>query len=522
MKRRDFCKALAGTLAAGALYPGMEAQAAQTETALVGSVVPDDYYTLWYRNDRSEIDSKHSYYYSESLFDHAATEYDNRLALITLGMTIAAFSTNESDSRYWMKGEVGRADSIRDAFAKLGFGEVELFNYDHSLNDTPQTVGCAIARKTLVRNGKRVTLIAAFLRGGGYGAEWSNNFYAGEGSAHRGFVLAAQQISGKIQDYVKRMEKKKSFGTLKCWLGGFSRSAAVANLVAARLPALLPQLSKSRFYVYTFATPVSLTAEDCPELQQNYDNNHRADGTLKNKWGTSNIFNLISSGDIVPRVLPAEWGFHRNGNDRFLPSTQVPEELKALNELAQQLEGKPEIQFDRMATAEETDAVVKSLAELIGSRQNYHAVYEPIFRCMMQCVHTRSEEEVVDGVVLDDEAVVERLCAMDGMKQFSREKIESNVKTASAMYRPFLEQFGDNVPLRVRQMALPLLAVGYCFNMDQDSLMLTATFVVSMLSESGQANDVMRAAMCHFVENYFTLLEYYSPEEHGMEPYTRK
>ncbi len=78
---------------------------------------------------------------SDSLFDHPATEYDNQLALATLGMAVAADCPWESDQRYWMEGEVGRADHIRDAFAKLGFTEVQLFNYTHSLNDTPDTVG---------------------------------------------------------------------------------------------------------------------------------------------------------------------------------------------------------------------------------------------------------------------------------------------------------------------------------------------------------------------------------------------
>ena len=151
---------------------------------LVGRAVPDDFYTLWYRSDRCGADLRHDYYYSDSLFDHPATEYDNQLALATLGMAAAADCPWESDQRYWMEGEVGRADHIRDAFAKLGFTEVQLFNYTHSLNDTPDTVGCAVARKTLVRGGRQVTIIGAFLRGSGYGAEWSGNLHAGPGSAH--------------------------------------------------------------------------------------------------------------------------------------------------------------------------------------------------------------------------------------------------------------------------------------------------------------------------------------------------
>ena len=139
MKRRDFCKGLAVTLAAGALAPAAALPQAGAATALVGRAVPDDYYTLWYRSDRNSADLRHDYYYSDSLFDHPATEYDNQLALATLGMATATDCPWESDQRYWMEGEVGRADHIRDAFAKLGFTEVQLFNYTHSLNDTPDT-----------------------------------------------------------------------------------------------------------------------------------------------------------------------------------------------------------------------------------------------------------------------------------------------------------------------------------------------------------------------------------------------
>ena len=163
MKRRDFCKGLAVTFAAGTLAPAAALPQAGAATALVGRAVPDDYYTLWYRSDRCGADLRHDYYYSDSLFDHPATEYDNQLALATLGMATATDCPWESDQRYWMEGEVGRADHIRDAFAKLGFTEVQLFNYTHSLNDTPDTVGCAIARelarpKTL--QGVRVTVTA--------------------------------------------------------------------------------------------------------------------------------------------------------------------------------------------------------------------------------------------------------------------------------------------------------------------------------------------------------------------------
>ena len=520
MKRRDFCKGLAATLAAGALAPGAVLQA-EAATAVVGRAVPDGNYTLLYRSDRCGADLQHTYYYSDSLFDHSALSYSNRLALATLGMTAAAGSTWASDQQYWVEGEAGRADNIRDAFSRLGFAEVELFHYDHSLNDTPDTVACAMARKTLVRNGSRVTVIAVFLRGAGYGAEWSSNFHAGQGTAHEGFVAAARQMASQVQSYVRASTARHSLGTLKLWMGGYSRSAAVANLVAARLPALLPQLTKKNTFVYTFAAPAALTAVDCPELQQDYDNNHKANGSLKTSWGSSNIFNIISSGDIVPRVLPVEWGYHRNGNDRFLPATTNAAELQALNERGAQLDGGPLV-FDQLAVAEDTDEVIRAMLTLFESRQNYHDVYEDAFRCMLQCACTRSEEEVTRGVILDDDAVVERLYSMSEMQQFPREKVQNCVQAASVMSRPLLERLGTAVPLLARQMVVPVLAVGLCYNIENDALTLTLSFILSMFTVEGQLNDAVRTALCHFVENYMVLLEYYVPADHGMEPCTRR
>lgn len=520
MKRREFCRALAAALAAGALAPCAAAQAETPAAALVGHAVPDDYYSLSFRSDRKEADLSHSYYYSDSLFDHSALEYDNRLALVTLGMTAAGSGTWASDAQYWKEGEVGRAAHIRDGFEKLGFAEVALFNYDHSLNEAPSTSACAIARKTLVQNGERVTVIAAFLRGAGYGAEWADNFRVGSGTAHAGFVAAARQLVEPVQRYVEESAARQPLGTLKFWLGGYSRGGAVANLLAARLPAMLPQLKQENTFVYTFAAPMALTSADCPELQQDYDNNHAADGRLKRDWTASNIFNLVSSGDIVPRVMPVEWGCHRNGNDRFLPATRRKDELQALDAMGAELDGGP-LAFSQLGDKEDADAMMAAMLRFFGSRENYHENYETAFHCMVQCAFTRSEAEVVEGRVLDDEAVVARLRSMEEMQQFSWLTVLRNVLLASTMSRPILEKLGDVVPLVARQIVVPVLAVGLCYGIETDALKLIVYYLLSLYSVRGQINDLLQVPYCHFVENYATLLEYYDPAEHGMVPYTR-
>ena len=77
-----------------------------------------------------------------------------------------------------------------------------------------------------------MTIIGAFVRGSGYGAEWSGNLHTGSGSAHTGFVAAARQLTEKIRGYVQASAKRQPLGTLKLWLGGSSRAGGVANLVA--------------------------------------------------------------------------------------------------------------------------------------------------------------------------------------------------------------------------------------------------------------------------------------------------
>ena len=130
----------------------------------------------------------------------------------------------------------------------------------------------------------------------------------------------------------------------------------------------------------------------------------------------SNIFNIVSSGDVIPRILPAEWGFYRNGNDRFLPSTVIPAELQALNDRSAGMEGTP-IDFGRLAVSEETDAVLRSMLDLFCDRQTYYEDYEDAMRCMLQCATTRTEEEVTRGIVRDDAAVVAQLPMVDAALQ---------------------------------------------------------------------------------------------------------
>ena len=72
------------------------------------------------------------------------------------------------------------------------------------------------------------------------------------------------------------------------------------------------------------------------------------------------------------------------------------------------------------------------------------------------------------------------------------------------------------------QVVVPVLAVGLCYEVESDVLRMLVYYILSLMSVNSPADSVLRAAFCHYPENYITLMEYYDPAEHGMEAYTRK
>ena len=228
MKRRDFCKALvcSAALAPGLALPRAEA-AAKSQT--VGRAVPAGNYTMSFRSELSQMDIEHEYYYSDSFFVHTSIQYDHQLALATLGMVTAAFNTWASDAKYWANGDVGRENSLDAAYTKLGFGDVKYRYYDVDVGKAGDFVGWSTARKTITLNGKRTTIVALILRGGGYGGEWVSNLHTGAGHAHSGFIIPVHEVFADLKNYLAAAQQKGELGVVKLWMGGYSRGAAVAD-----------------------------------------------------------------------------------------------------------------------------------------------------------------------------------------------------------------------------------------------------------------------------------------------------
>ena len=197
------------------------------------------------------------------------------------------------------------------------------------------------------------------------------------------------------------------------------------------------------------------------------------------------------------------------------------EELADLDALGAEF-GPTPLVISSLATAEDTSALINIVAKFCVSRENFHQKYEAAIMDMIQCAFLRSEKEVVDGYILSDGEIVERLQSLSHMKEIDYWQIVGSVWAASTMSRPILERYGQNVPLLARQILIPVLAVGLCYGIETDVVQMVAQYIIRLLTARGELDSVLRAAFCHHPENYISLMEYYTPEEHGMESFTRK
>ena len=286
MKRRDFCKALvcSAALAPGLALPRAEA-AAKSQT--VGRAVPAGNYTMSFRSELSVYGHRARILLQRGLFCAYLHPVRPPAGAGDTGHGDGCFQYMGQRCEIRANGDVGRENSLDAAYTKLGFGDVKYRYYDVDVGKAGELRGRSTARKTITLNGKRTTIVALIPRGGGYGGEWVSNLHTGAGHAHSGFIIPVHEVFADLKNYLAAARQRESWASSSSGLGGYSRGAAVANLLAARVNRELPGLERENVFVYTFATPVALGPQDDPDLQQDYDNNHNADGSLKGSWGCS-------------------------------------------------------------------------------------------------------------------------------------------------------------------------------------------------------------------------------------------
>lgn len=218
--------------------------------------------------------------YQKRYFKNPTTEFNKSLALLSFGVCV---------NSYWK-------NSITDIYQKLDFDNLYLSS-DYDITPTEETVAYAIGHRQI----DDFHLIQVSIRSADYGLEWANNFDIGLDGNHYGFDRAMKIVKAGVVDYVNDNYKDEN---VKFWINGYSRGAAIANMLADTLMSEKEIIiNEDNAYVYTFETPKGFIKE--------------------NTHAYKNIMNVVNSADIVSYLAPEQYGFYRSGVDVDIYNSKI-------------------------------------------------------------------------------------------------------------------------------------------------------------------------------------------------------
>ena len=258
--------------------------------------------TVRYASGHGENDHDYeaTFTYSDELFTKSGYTYRQDLAEMSLGLAFAAFSSK--DSQYSDNYVTGNRNFVSMA-EQCGFENIQSNKWMFQPAET-DSIGINCASKTIRDNGGSYTLIAVGVRGNNYHAEWGGNARLDATGEHKGFALGRDQVLDYLRTYIADTGIS---GRLKIWIAGYSRSAAVANMVSGALDNGYSlgegvSLSPHDLYCYCYETPMGTTK-------------NQVQGRLYD-----NIQNLVNENDLVTYVAFDNWDFARYGVDHVVPT----------------------------------------------------------------------------------------------------------------------------------------------------------------------------------------------------------
>ena len=244
--------------------------------------------------------------YDETEFVNDSYTYSHSIAKTSLRLAMSAFADTDS-------GYSKQYQNAYEFMKTMGYDSV-LWNDEYTKKPTTDSIGVIAGNKKVTNNSESYTILAIAIRGGNYESEWGGNFNLGKEDLHQGFKIARDATLEFIKKYVK---DNTITGNIKIWLTGYSRGAAVANLVGAYLdtnPGLFGKAVNfipENLYTYCFGTPGCARNLSADKLY-------------------NNIFSIVNRNDFVPMIAMEEWGYGRYGKTYYLPSSETNEEYSVL------------------------------------------------------------------------------------------------------------------------------------------------------------------------------------------------
>lgn len=260
-------------------------------------------------------DLEYTFDFTEDYFNVNSYYYNHDFAKTSLALALSAFNSYDAQRSGYDKSKA--AQNVIAMLRDMGFEDINVDSYEG--RPTANSIAQAIGHKSINTRGLEYTVLAVAIRGGGYEAEWSNNFQVGSDRHHIGFDSSANTVVSEIIDYIENELNDKEKENLKIWITGYSRGAAVANLTGHKINTLINNstfdslnMGIGDVYVYTFATPMGAAGEK----------------TIPRE---TNIYNIVNPVDVVPKLAPSAWGFYRYGVTYMLPSQETDSKLFEAN-----------------------------------------------------------------------------------------------------------------------------------------------------------------------------------------------
>ncbi|MBR1453331.1 MAG: hypothetical protein IJ593_01620 [Lachnospiraceae bacterium] len=247
----------------------------------------------------------HSYfYYTDDFFKEVSTNYNNHLSTTSIELALSGIGS-------YMENKKDKYSNLKDFMSKMGFKNITP-NDDYLDAPDDNTMGAVCANKPIyikdnTGNVTKYNLIVTAMRSANYESEWTSNFKIGESGDHQGFSESRDIVYSHLNTFYN--EHKDDFGgslPIKLWIVGYSRGAAVANMLGGKVTdnASIFNTTKENIYCYTLGTPRgALIANHTSPSLNSY----------------TNIHNIVSSGDAFQMLVPSTLGFGRYGVDHNVP-----------------------------------------------------------------------------------------------------------------------------------------------------------------------------------------------------------
>ncbi|MDL2251143.1 hypothetical protein LJC51_10875, partial [Lachnospiraceae bacterium OttesenSCG-928-J05] len=217
------------------------------------------------------------FYYSDAYFRSDASIYNPSLATMSLCLAISGFNSNSwgpTGDKYKNKHK-----NVEELMDKIGFSEIAV-SADYEIKPEKNTFGVVVGHKEVQVDGRKKSLIVLVGRGGGYEAEWGGNLTLGETGEHKGFSDAKDVAYNHLADYVMQHRDESWFHEedVLFWITGYSRAAAVTNLLSGQLTTELSisgvSFSNEDLYAYCMAPPMGAIEGVSEQADKIYTNIH--------------------------------------------------------------------------------------------------------------------------------------------------------------------------------------------------------------------------------------------------------